>query len=425
MKKIYLDYAATTPVDKKVLASMLPYFSEKFGNASSLHNFGMEASEAVEKARQVTADFFGADEKEEIIFTSGATEANNLAIKGVVKAYYAKGVGTPDVQMHSGHPVSRIVKPHIITTAFEHHCVLYTVKRLEKEGLIEATCIAPQKDGVIRAEDVKKAIRKNTILVSVMYVNNEIGTVQPIAQIGKALRNTKLIRNTKVRNIYPLFHTDATQTVNYFDCDVKKLGVDLLSMSAHKIYGPKGVGALYVKKGTPIKMIQDGGAQENGMRAGTINSTGIVGLGEALRLVKSEKLRVKSSIEKLRNYLIEKVLKEIPKTKLNGSKIKRSPNNANFSFSDVEGESLLIMLDAAGIAASTGSACSSGSLAPSHVLMSLGMKAEEAHGSLRLTLGKQTTKKEIDETVKQLKKIIFDLRKISGNLLSDYYKNNK
>jgi len=423
MKKIYLDYAATTPVDDKVLKSMLPYFSEKFGNASSLHSFGVEASEAVEKARVTVADFFGAENKEEIIFTSGATESNNLAIKGVVKAYYVNpSFWTSDVQMHSGHPMSKMVKPHIITTAFEHHCVLYAVKRLEKEGLIEATYIQPQRDGVIRAADIQKAIQKNTVLVSVMYVNNEIGTVQPIAQIGKIIKkhNSK-IQDTKYKI---LFHTDATQAVSYFDCDVKKLGVDMLSMSAHKIYGPKGVGALYIKKGTPIKMIQDGGAQENGLRAGTINSAGIIGLGKAIELLKTVKNK-NSEIEKLRNYLIEKVLQEIPKTKLNGSRIKRSPNNANFSFSDVEGESLLIMLDAAGIAGSTGSACSSGSLAPSHVLMSLGMKAEEAHGSLRLTLGKNTTKKEIDETVKQLKKIISDLRKISGNLLGDYYKNKK
>ena len=357
--------------------------------------------------------FFGAENKEEIIFTSGATEANNLAIKGVVKAYYAK-------------PENKNRKPHIITTAIEHHCVLYAVQRLEKEGLIEATYIAPQKDGVVRVADVKKAIRPNTILVSVMYVNNEIGTVQPIAQIGRIIKKINTARESssklKAKSYKLLFHTDATQAVNYFDCDAQKLGVDMLSMSAHKIYGPKGVGALYIKKGTPIKMIQDGGAQENGMRAGTINSTGIVGLGRAIDLLKTAKNK-NSEIEKLRNYLIEKVLQEIPKTKLNGSKIKRSPNNANFSFSDVEGESLLIMLDAAGVAASTGSASSSGSLAPSHVLMSLGMKAEEAHGSLRLTLGKSTTKKEIDETMKVLKKIVSDLRKISGNILGDYYKN--
>ena len=399
-KRIYLDYAATTPVDKKVLDAMLPYFSEKFGNASSLHSFGIEASEVVENARQIAADFFGADKKDEIIFTSGATEANNLAIKGVVRAYYSK-------------PENKNLKPHIITTAFEHHCVLYAVKRLEKEGLIEATYIQPQKDGVVKASDIEKAIKKNTILVSVMYVNNEIGTVQPIAQLGKILKAKKI-----------LFHTDATQAVNYFDCNVKKLSVDLLSMSAHKIYGPKGVGMLYIKKGTPIKMIQDGGAQENGMRAGTLNSTGIIGLGVALEELGKQK-NITKKIQTLRDYLIEKVLQEIPKTKLNGSRTKRSPNNTNFSFSDVEGESLLLMLDASGIAGSTGSACSSGSLAPSHVLMSLGMKAEEAHGSLRLTLGKNTTKKEIDETVKVLKKIIGDLRKISGNILSDYYKNKK
>ncbi len=389
---------------------MMPYFSEKFGNASSLHFFGMEASEAVENARQISADFFGADKKEEIIFTSGATESNNLAIKGVVRAYYTK-------------PENENRKPHIITSSFEHHCVLYAIQRLEKEGLIEASYITPQKDGVLRAVDVQKAIQDNTILVSIMYVNNEIGTVQPIAQIGKLIKKYNSQTTNTKHKIF--FHTDATQAVNYFDCDVKKLGVDMLSMSAHKIYGPKGVGALYVKNGTAIKMIQDGGAQEQNLRAGTINSTGIVGLGEALRLVKNEKEKVKIEIERLRNYLIEKVLREIPKTRLNGSKTKRSPNNANFSFFDIEGESLLLMLDASGIAGSTGSACSSGSLSPSHVLMSLGMKAEEAHGSLRLTLGKATTKKEIDATVKALKKIAFDLRKISGNVLSDYYKNKK
>ena len=402
MKRIYLDHAATTPVDEKVMKKMLPYFSEKFGNASSLHSFGMEASEAVEGARQIAADFFGADEKEEIIFTSGATEANNLAIKGVVRKYYAD-------------PKNKGKKPHVITTVFEHHCVLHAVESLEKEGLIEATYIKPQKDGTIKATAVEKAIKENTILISVMYVNNEIGTVQPIAQIGKIIKK----RNDKLKII---FHTDATQAVNYFDCNVKNLGVDMLSMSAHKIYGPKGVGLLYVKKNTPIKVIQDGGAQEMNLRAGTLNSVGIIGLGEAIKGIKNTKKR-NLEIEKLRNHLIEKILKEIPKTKLNGSKIKRSPNNINISFSDVEGESLLIMLDAAGIAVSTGSACSSGSLAPSHVLMSLGLKAEEAHGSLRLTLGKHTTKKELDETVRVLKKVIADLRKISGNILKDYYAN--
>ncbi|MFA6047694.1 MAG: cysteine desulfurase family protein [Parcubacteria group bacterium] len=418
MRKIYLDHGATTPVDKKVLAAMMPYFSDKFGNAMSIHNFGSVANEAVEKSRKQTADFFGA-QPEEMIFTSGATESNNLVVKGVLNAYYftPKALGA----QHEGIERHRVPsRPHIITTAFEHHCVLDSCKEVEKEGLAEVTYIKPNKDGIIKVEDIKKAIKSNTILVSVMYVNNEIGTVQSIAEIGNLLRNTKKIRNTKVRTKYPIFHTDATQAINYFDCNVDKFGVDLLSMSAHKIYGPKGIGALYIRKGTPIKRVQDGGGQENNKRAGTHNVPGIVGLGAAMELVKKEKVKGKSILE-IRNYLIERVLKEIPQAKLNGSKIKRSPNNANFSFKNVEGESLLMMLDMEGIAASTGSACTSGNLEPSHVLMSLGMKHEDAHGSLRLTLGKSTTKKEIDYTVNKLKKIVEKIRKVSGKVLEEYY----
>jgi cysteine desulfurase len=409
MRKIYLDYAATTPVEKKVLAAMLPYFGEKFGNASSLHNFGREASMAVENARQETADFFGAG-SEEIIFTSGATESNNLAIKGVVRAYCAI-------------PENKNKKPHIITAAIEHHCVLNTVKNLEKEGLIEADFIKPEKNGIINPRDLKKAIKANTILISVMYVNNEIGTVQPITEIGKIIHGAwNMEHGTRNKN-YPIFHTDATQAVNYFDCNVNKLGADLLSMSAHKIYGPKGVGALYVKKGTKIKMIQDGGEQERGLRAGTINSAGIVGLGAAIKAVKDPKSKAQNKkIEKLRDYLIKRVLKEVPETKLNGSKLKRSPNNANFSFKDVEGESLIMLLDQEGIAGSTGSACSSGSLEPSHVLLSLGLKAEQAHGSLRLTLGKFTTQEEVSIAADKIKMVVEKLRKISGKILDDYYK---
>ncbi|HRY82154.1 MAG TPA: cysteine desulfurase family protein [Candidatus Moranbacteria bacterium] len=395
MHRIYLDNAATTPVDKKVFEEMKPYFSDNFGNASSIHNFGRNASEAVEKARKQVADFFGADSGE-IIFTSGATESNNLAIKGIVKAHYKK----------------EKAKPHIITTAFEHHCVLNAVKNLEKENLIEATYIKPERDGVINILDIKKAIRPNTILVSVMYVNNEIGTVQPIKGISQML---------KKYNSNIIFHTDATQAVNYFDCNVKKLGVDLMSMSAHKIYGPKGVGALYVKKGLNIAKIQDGGEQERGLRAGTLNVPGIVGLGVAMAGIRNYESGIRK-IKSLRDYLIKRVLREIPNSKLNGSKIKRSPNNVNFSFPGVEGESLIMMLDADGISASTGSACSSGTLEPSHVLLSIGSKPEEAHSSLRITLGKYTTKKEIDYTIGVLKESINKLRKISGNVLSDYYK---
>jgi cysteine desulfurase len=282
------------------------------------------------------------------------------------------------------------------------------------------TYIKPDKEGLISAENIKKAIRENTILVSVMYVNNEIGTVQPIAEIGKIIKKANEAKKpTKL-----IFHTDATQAVNYFDCNVDKLNLDLLSMSAHKIYGPKGIGALYVRKNTPLSKIQDGGDQEGKKRAGTHNVPGIVGLGQALVEVKNLKTKVKSEMLKLRNYLIEKILKEIPDVKLNGLKKFRSPNNANFSFLNVEGESLLLMLDSLGIAASTGSACSSGSLEPSHVLLSLGMKPEEAHGSLRLTLGKNTTKKEIDYTILKIKKVVGDLRKVSGNVLSDYYQNH-
>lgn len=408
MKKIYLDHGATTPVDKKVLSAMLPYFSDKFGNAMSLHSFGQEANAAVEKARKEVADFFACS-PEEIVFTSGATESNNLVVKGSVRAYYSK---------------QKNKKPHIITTSFEHHCVLDACKSAEKEGLAEVTFIKPKKNGLIEVSDIKKAIKPNTILVSVMYVNNEIGTLQPIAKIGKLIK--KINKANEAKKL--IFHTDATQAINYFDCNVDKLGVDMLSMSAHKIYGPKGIGALYLRKGTNIIRVQDGGDQENKKRAGTHNVPGIVGLAQSLVQVKSEKLpasptggKVKNEILKLRNYLIGKVLKEISDTKLNGSRKFRSPNNANFSFKNIEGESLILMLDAEGISASTGSACSSDSLEPSHVLLSLGMKPEDAHGSLRLTLGKNTTKAEIDYTVKKLKTIVTNLRKISGNLLEDYY----
>jgi cysteine desulfurase len=398
-KLVYLDYAATTPVDPAVFAAMKPYFSEKFGNPMSIHFFGRVAEEALDKARQTIADFLGCSSGE-VIFTSGATESNNLAIRGILKSYYS----------------ANQKKPHIITSQIEHHCVLNTCQELEKEGLVEITYLPVYKDGVVKIADVKKALKSNTILVSVMYVNNEIGTVQPITEIGK------LIKEEKAKfggSSYPLFHTDATQAVNYFDCHVEKLGVDLLSISGHKIYGPKGVGALYVRKNTPLRHIQSGGDQERKMRAGTHNVPGIVGLGEAIQQLKSQKSKVKS-LERLRNYLIKKVLKEIPESYLNGSLEKRSPNNAHFRFDDVEGEGIILSLDVEGIAASTGSACSSGSLEPSHVLLALGLKHEQAHGSLRLTLGKETTKKDIDSMISVLKKIVKRLRGISGDVLKEF-----
>jgi cysteine desulfurase len=374
----------------------------------SIHSFGQEALAAVDKAREQVAKFFHA-EPGEIIFTSGATEANNLAIKGVAKSYHSD-------------PKNKHKKPHMITTAFEHHCVLYACKSLEKEGLAEVTYVRPGKNGIIKVADIKRAIRPNTILISIMYVNNEIGTVQPIREVGKLIKNTNQkfkIQNSKFKI---LFHTDATQAINYFDCDVNKLGADLLSMSAHKIYGPKGVGALYIRKGTPIRQIKHGGDQEYKMRAGTHNVPGIVGLGEAIsQLTTDNQQQTTKKILDMRNYLIKKVLKEITKSKLNGSRAKRSPNNANFSFEDVEGEGLILSMDMEGIACSTGSACSSGALTPSHVLLSIGLTPEDAHGSLRMTLGKYTTKREIDMAVNKLKLVIKRLRNISGNVLKEYY----
>jgi cysteine desulfurase len=408
-KKIYLDYAATTPVDKEVLKEMLPYFSEKFGNAMSVHSFGREALEAVDKARLRVADFLNCSPAE-IIFTSGATESNNLAIKGVLKSL--------------GSGVTKF-KPHIITTAFEHHCVLDACKAAEKKGLAEITFIKPGKDGLIQTSEIQKAIQPNTLLISVMYVNNEIGTVQPIAEIGKLVKKIRASRRPDYKNpaanFYPLLHTDATQGLNYFESNVNKLGVDLLSFSGHKIYGPKGVGVLYVKKGTPIRKIQHGGDQEYKMRAGTHNVTGIVGIGKAVDILAKTKGADGKKIQILRDYLLKRVLKEISGSYLNGSKIKRSPNNANFRFDNVEGEGLILSLDMEGVAASTGSACSSGALSPSHVLLSIGLKPVEAHGSLRLTLGKYTTKREIDIAVKKLKSVIGRLRKVSGSVLKDYY----
>ncbi|MFA6184452.1 MAG: cysteine desulfurase family protein [Parcubacteria group bacterium] len=397
-KKIYLDYAATTPVDKKVLAKMLPYFSDDFGNPSSVHNMGQTAMNALDETRQKVASFLNS-QMSEIFFTSGATESNNLAIRGALSHYYAKNG-------------KNAAKPHFLTSTIEHHCVLETIEDLQKSDLIEATFLTVDSQGLVNIAKLEEAIRENTIFVSIMYVNNEIGTIEPIAEIGNLIKKLNIERKNKI-----LFHTDAVQAINYLDCDVQKLGVDLLSFSAHKFYGPKGTGALYVKKGTPLKEIQTGGAQEFNLRAGTQNVPAIAGLGIALDEIKNIDA---SQISKLRDYLIEKVLKEIPASYLNGPRENRSPNNANFRFDNIEGEGLLLSLDMEGICASTGSACSSGSLSPSHVLLALGLKHEQAHGSLRLTLGKHTTQEEIDFTVEKIKEIIERLRKISGNVLSEF-----
>jgi cysteine desulfurase len=394
-KKIYLDYAATTPLDPRVFSAMRPYFSQKYGNPSSLHSFGREANDAAEHARRQTAAFFGCDPGE-IIFTSGATESNNLALKGTTIAKMS-------------HASQSKARPHIITTAFEHSCVLASCKKLEEQGMAEVTYLPVGKDGLVNANEVKKNLRENTALVSVMYANNEIGTVQPIREIGKLIKKENMSREQKI-----VFHTDAVQAVNYVDCNVDNLEVDLLTASAHKIYGPKGVGLLFVRKGTPIKRIQDGGSHEFGLRSGTLNIPGIVGFAAALNLAEQERPRNFKIVEKLRDHMIARVIKEIKGARLNGSRIKRIPNNANFIFKDVEGEGMLLGLDLAGIAVSTGSACSSGDLRPSHVLTAIGINEEESHGSLRVTLGKFTTKQEIDIFVDTLKEVVAKLRKIAG-----------
>ncbi len=398
MKKIYLDYAATTPVDEEVLKEMMPYFSKKFGNPSSVHTFGQEALEGVDRARQQVADFLGCNASE-IIFTSGATESNNMAIKGIIKA-------TKNEKLKAKNFI-----PHIITSAIEHHCVLNSCKAAEKEG-VEVTYLKVDKDGLVNPEDAKRAIKENTILISIMSANNEIGTIEPIAEIGKVIKKINIEREkNKLPKIY--FHTDAVQAANYCDCDVDKLGVDLLSLSGHKIYGPKGIGILYIRRGTKIKSIQQGGEQEYNLRAGTHNVPGIVGIGKAISMISKHRKKTED-IKKLRDYLIDEILKNIPNAKLNGSREFRLPHNANFSFQGVEGESILMLLDQEGVAVSTGSACSSASLEPSHVLMAMGIPPEIAHASVRFTLGKDTTKEEIDLTLKILIEKIKRLREISG-----------
>jgi cysteine desulfurase len=416
-KKIYLDYAATSPTKKVVLEAMKSYFSEYFGNPSSIHSFGQETRRAINQARETAAKFFNC-QVNEVIFTSGGTESDNLAIRGIVEQCKNDMI---------------VGKPHIITSEFEHHAILHTCEELEKSYDAEITYIKPNKDGLINVEDIKKAIKPNTVLVSIMYVNNEIGTVQPIAEIGKMISMINELRvknyaknhnsSSKIHDSRIYFHTDAVQAVEYFDCNVKKLNVDLLSLSAHKFGGPKGSGILYVSKNVILKPQVTGGAQEYGMRAGTENVPAIIGMAKAIQLLNqkskihlglTESRRVKNQkLTKLRDYFINQVIKKIPNATLNGSGKYRSPNNVNFSFKNVEGESILLNLDLLGISASSGSACTSGSLLPSHVLLAIGVKQEQAHGAIRFTLGDLTTKQDINYVLKELPKIIEKLRKMS------------
>ncbi|MFA5156754.1 MAG: cysteine desulfurase NifS [Candidatus Omnitrophota bacterium] len=381
MKKIYFDYAATAPTDPKVIEAMQPYFFEKFGNSSSIHSFGQDARKAIDDSREITASFLGAD-PEEIVFTSGGTESNNFVAQGIAYAMQHKG-------------------DHIITTAIEHHAITEPCKALEKRGF-KITSIGVDKTGLVDPQDIKKAITDKTILVSVMHANNEIGTIQPIAEIGKI---------TREKGVY--FHTDAVQTVGHIPVNVDELNVDLLSLSAHKFYGPKGVGALYIRKATHIETFLRGGDQEKGRRASTHNTPGIVGLACALEICKEKMAQEAKFQAGLRDKLIKQMQQEIPDTFLNGHPVKRLPNNANFSVKYIEGESMLLNLDMLGIAASTGSACTSTSLEPSHVLLAIGLPHEIAHGSLRFTFGRWTKEEDVNYLMENLPKIVKKLRQMS------------
>ena len=391
---IYLDYAATTPLDYEVVEMILNSLKTEFGNPSSIYTLGQKALHSVDAARETLANFLGC-KITEVIFTGSATEANNLAIFGVIrkKIFQRKNQ-----------------KPHIITSQVEHSSVLEPCRILEKEGL-EVTYLPVNKEGLVNISDLEKAVKENTILISIMYANNEIGSIQPITEIGKLIKTINNQQST-INNQHIYFHSDAVQAVNYLNCNVDFLGVDFLTLSSHKIYGPKGIGALFVKKGTGVEPLIFGGGHEFGFRSGTENVPCIAGFGKAIEKIKESKPEGEK-IRKLRDKLIERVLKTIPESKFNGSLEKRLPNNANFSFKGIEGESLVIALDQEGIAASTGSACSQKILEPSHVLLALGLSPKEALSSLRLTLGKYTTEKEIDKVLEVLPKIIARLRKIS------------
>jgi cysteine desulfurase len=380
---IYLDHAATTPVDERVVAAMLPYFTERFGNPSSIHRFGRAALEALDDAREAVAAVLGASRKE-IIFTGGGSEADNLAIKGVALAQREAGKGA-----------------HIITSAIEHHAVLHAVEQLEAFGF-EATLLPVDHDGLVRPNDLRAALRPDTVLVSIMYANNEIGTLQPLAELGAICREYGVP-----------FHTDAVQAAGAVSLNVNDLNVDLLSLAAHKFYGPKGVGALYVRRGIPLLPQINGGGQERRRRAGTENVAENVGMAAALRLAEEHRERYAAECATLRDRLLVGIRERIPDVSLNGHPTRRLPNNVNVAFDGVEGESVLLLLDQEGIAASSGSACTSGALEASHVLLALGVPHERAIGSVRFSLGRTTTAEEIDYVLDVLPPLIDQLRSVS------------
>ena len=391
-KLIYMDNAATTPVKPEVLDAMLPYFTEKFGNPSSIYSISSENKKAITDAREVIAKTINTT-PENIYFTAGGSESDNWALKATADAYASKG-------------------KHIITTKIEHHAILHTCEYLETKGF-EITYLDVDENGLVKLDELTAAIRPDTILISVMFANNEIGTIEPIAEIGKIAHEHGV-----------LFHTDAVQAYTQVPIDVEAMNIDMMSTSGHKINGPKGIGFLYIRKGVKIKSFIHGGAQERHRRAGTENVTGIIGLAKAAEIATANMKERTAEEIKVRDHLIERIEKEIPYAKLNGDRVKRLPNNVNFSFQFVEGESMLILLDSKGICASSGSACTSGSLDPSHVLLAIGLPHEIAHGALRLTISDQITMEDADYVVDNLKEIVNHLREMSP-LYEDFIKKNK
>jgi cysteine desulfurase len=388
MKSVYLDHAATTPLDPRVLKKMQPYFSDIFANPSSFHSPGLRAKEAVDEARKSIAVQLNAH-ADELVFCSGGTESDNLAILGTIRA-------------------NRTKVKHVVTTAVEHHAVLEPLRHLERTGEIELTVLPVDKTGMVSVDDFETALRPETILSSVMYANNEIGTIQPIADIGRAILKWRKANKTP----FPYFHSDACQAAGALALDVEKLHVDLFSLNGSKIYGPKGIGLLFVRRGVGIEPLVRGGGQERGLRSGTENVPGIVGLAAALEIAQAEKEKENARLTQLRDKLVEGFLK-IPKTRLNGHPTERLPNNVNVSFMDIEGEAAVLYLDAQGIYCSTGSACASSSLDPSHVILATGVSYEAAHGSLRFTLGRSTKPADIDYVLKTIPGIIQKLRHMS------------
>ncbi len=396
---VYLDHAATTPTDKRVVEAMKPFFTDIFGNPSSLHSAGLKAKEATAEARKTIAHLLNAH-ADEIVFTGSGTESDNLAICGIVEAHKNNG---------------KI--PHIITSAIEHHAVLEPLIHLQKKGRIELTILPVDEFGLVDPLAIKAALKKETILVSIMAANNEIGTIQPIAEIGKTI----LAWRKDEKTAFPLFHTDACQAAGTLEMNVEQWHVDLLTMNSSKIYGPKGIGLLYVRRGVTLEPMIRGGGQERNLRSGTENTPGIVGFAEAFSIAQTEREEENKRLTLLRNRLIKGLLK-MPKTRLNGHPQKRLPNNVNISFLDIEGEAAVLYLDAANIMASTGSACASSSLDPSHVILATGMPYEAAHGSIRFTLGRGTFEKDIDRVIEIMNGIIERLREMSPiNVDMKYY----